>query len=547
MYICFVKVNFELPKPMRTLYIPLTILMLCCLAACMPARRDSEWLKQAEAHFDAGRTDSILTYLYKINENKLTEEERRDFDRMKFATIIQTEPEAFAQMKELTDYYQFQKDTNHLQTMRKALYRDYSFREKYVQADSILNEIQRTYIHRKDTNGILWSYSIKAHLHESAGRIDSALYYIDKRLEAEKNHPNRKYRLYQKARLLLKIQAYADAEALLDSAKAIALAEKKEEFPYHLTAYYLQLYSERGQYDKALQMVQASRKYMTRKDVASHNLYKAQVFELMHREDSALHYYDVVAKSENLFLAAEAMYHLSKLAEVADDPHKAYLHHQDATGYIDQVYRAYRSQAKNNAFNELKWQSEIDGLKISRQQHVILILSLGLMLVGLVAAGVIYRQRERRKAIETRQRQMEQENRLLRQAEELSLLREKANTLREELIRRMKVFQKVPSLNDATIEAATIILSKEDWKEITTMVDDQYDRFTMRLKQAVPALISADIQFCCLLKINVSMQDLANIYHINKESVSRKKQRIKAKIGHELMQGYTLDEFIQRF
>ena len=50
-----------------------------------------------------------------------------------------------------------------------------------------------------------------------------------------------------------------------------------------------------------------------------------------------------------------------------------------------------------------------------------------------------------------------------------------------------------------------------------------------------------------LLKIKVSMQDIANIYHINKESVSRRKQRIKSKIGNDLLQGLTLDEFIQRF
>ena len=269
----------------------LLFLALLFLTSCTSTNCNSEWLKQAEEHFDARRTDSILTYLYKINENRLSEEEQRTFFRIKFATFIQTDPQGYKQMKELADYYQQQKDTVHLQTMRKALYRDYNFREKYVQADSVLNEIQRTYIHRKDTNGILWSYSMKAHLHESGGRIDSALYYIDKRMEAEKNHPKRKYRLYQKAQLLLKTQAYAEVEALLDSAKAIALEEKDEEFVYHLTPYYQQLYTEQRQYAKALQMLQESHTYMTRKDAASHNLYKAQTFELMHREDSARHYY----------------------------------------------------------------------------------------------------------------------------------------------------------------------------------------------------------------------------------------------------------------
>ena len=102
------------------------------ILACSPTHRDAEWLRQAEAHYNAGQTDSVLTYLYKINENQLTEEELRTFQRVKFATIIQTEPESIKQMKELAAYYLQQKDTIHLQTMRKILYRDYKFREKVV-------------------------------------------------------------------------------------------------------------------------------------------------------------------------------------------------------------------------------------------------------------------------------------------------------------------------------------------------------------------------------------------------------------------------------
>lgn len=533
---------------MKTHYILFAIVYALLLTACTPTHRDSEWLKQAEEHFDAVRTDSILTYLYKINENRLSEEEQRTFFRIKFATFIQTDPQGYKQMKELADYYQQQKDTAHLQTMRKALYRDYNFREKYVQADSVLNEIQRTYIHRKDTNGILWSYSMKAHLHESGGRIDSALYYIDKRMTSKKSLSKRKYHYYQKALLLMKTKNHTDAETLLDSAKIIALNEKDEDFLYHLSTYYHELYTTQGQYAKALKTIQASRENMKRKDAASHNLYKAQTFELMHREDSARYYYDVVAKSENLFLASEAIYHLSRLAEADDDPEKAYLHHQDATGYIDQVYRAYQSQAKNNAFNELKWQSEIDNLKISRQRYIITALSLVLALSLLIASGIILFQRKKRKEMEIRQIMVEKENQLLRQAEELSQLREKASTLREELIRKMDIFKKVTSLQEEPVEdKQSISLTKEDWKEIKSLLDSQYDQFTTRLKKAIPELTTSDIRFCCLLKVNISMQDLANIYHINKESVSRRKQRIKAKIGAELLKESTLDEFIQRF
>ena len=83
---------------MKTHYILFAIVYALLLTACTPTHRDSEWLKQAEEHFDAGRTDSILTYLYKINENRLSEEEQRTFFRMKFTTFIQTDPEGYKQM-----------------------------------------------------------------------------------------------------------------------------------------------------------------------------------------------------------------------------------------------------------------------------------------------------------------------------------------------------------------------------------------------------------------------------------------------------------------
>jgi hypothetical protein len=227
---------------------------------------------------------------------------------------------------------------------------------------------------------------------------------------------------------------------------------------------------------------------------------------------------------------------------------KAYHFHQDATGYIDQVYRAYQSQAKNTAFNELKFQREIDELKINRQQDAILILSLIIVLLTLIATGIIHMQHKKRKETEILQKQTEQENLLLRQAEELSTLRERATALREELIRRMEVFQKLPSLNNKQENTDQAIrISDNEWIEIRNMLDAEYDSFTTRLRKKIPTLNIADLNFCCLLKINVSMQDLANIYCINKQSVSRRKQRIKEKIGNDLLQGLTLDEFIQRF
>ena len=209
---------------------------------------------------------------------------------------------------------------------------------------------------------------------------------------------------------------------------------------------------------------------------------------------------------------------------------------------------SYRGQARDNAFNELKLTTEIDALKISRQQQVIVIVSL-LFLLFIAGAGMVFFvQTKKKRDLMLRQMQMEQENQLLRQAEELALLREKSGLLREELIRKMAVFQKFPSLNENLAQNdKAISITEREWKEIRRLLDAEYEQFTVRLLKAVPGMNTADINFCCLLKINVSLQDLANVYCINKASVSRRMQRIKEKIGPELLQGQTLDDFLQRF
>ena len=140
-----------------------------------------------------------------------------------------------------------------------------------------------------------------------------------------------------------------------------------------------------------------------------------------------------------------------------------------------------------------------------------------------------------------------QENIMLKQQEELSnlrekeaLLREKDARMREELFKRMNVFEK---LSD-TEKEKHIQLSDMDWKELQLMLDSGYNGFTQKLRARFPMLSEKDINFCCLVKINMSIQNLTDIYCISKNSVSRKKLRLKEKLG--VREEATLDEFLGR-
>ena len=524
------------------------LFLILLIAACTPADRNKVWLQEAERHYSQGNMDSTQSCLYKVNEDKLTGEDKYTFCRVKSSCSLASTPAEVELLYETVRYYEQKKDSAHLKAMRMILTQNFMFGREYGRADSLLAVMHDEFLQHNDTAGIQWVYAIKCNIFSHQNKVDSALAYMDKRMALQTREGAVRNLLCKKAEYLIEAKRYDEAEQHLDSLRAMAESTTDVDYLNYLTERYRQLYHEQARYDKLMELLQASRQYMRRKDVPAHNMYKAQLYDLKHQEDSARYYYHLVAQSENLFLATEAMHHLSRHYLTLGDAEKAYQYHQDVAGYVNQVYTSYRGQARGNAFNELKLTTEIDALKISRQQQVIVIVSL-LFLLFIAGAGMVFFvQTKKKRDLMLRQMQMEQENQLLRQAEELALLREKSGLLREELIRKMAVFQKLPSLNeDLAQNDKAISITEREWKEIRRLLDAEYEQFTVRLLKAVPGMNTADINFCCLLKINVSMQDLANVYCINKASISRRKQRVKEKIGPELLQGQTLDDFLQRF
>lgn len=77
------------------------------------------------------------------------------------------------------------------------------------------------------------------------------------------------------------------------------------------------------------------------------------------------------------------------------------------------------------------------------------------------------------------------------------------------------------------------------------MLDSGYDDFTKKLRDHFPTLTEKDINFCCLVKIDMSIQSLADIYCISKNSVSRRKLRLKEKLGID--KDDSLTKFLNRF
>lgn len=534
----------------------LPILSLLFFFTACSVREDTLWLQKAEQFYADKQIDSTLTYLNRIVPEELGGEDVYTYWRIQFSVA----PQPFIlhsseKIEKLSQHYEKMKDTINLREINHIKYRQFLYNQVYDKADSMLQIIEKEAIVQQCPKELVRTYIYKTQFFKQIGRADSTLAYINKKMAIDTTHLHLKHYYREKAQTLLGLREFEVAKDMLDSAKAYATRDKDSEFAYSLAKEYTDLYVAQRQFSEALQSLQQSRRNMKRSDIPLHNMYKAHVYELMHQQDSAYYYYNLVSQSSNIFLASEAALRLSYLYEQSGSPEKAFRKHENAIAFLHNIYSAYNNQASASQFNELKLETEINALEIVRQRHINLILLLTFILSMIVTAFLYYLQykkkEEMKRILQQESERLKQENKLLKQAEELSVLREKASMLREELLRKMEVFKKLPSLDNDTEEDKNsnrqISLTENEWREIRVVLDSNYDHFTTRLKQKFPTLSIADINFCCLIKINVSLHDMSNIYCISRNSVSKKKLRMKEKLGITSDEGISLDEYLQKY
>ena len=534
----------------------LPILSLLFFFTACSVREDTLWLQKAEQFYADKQIDSTLTYLNRIVPEELGGEDVYTYWRIQFSVA----PQPFIlhsseKVEKLSQHYEKMKDTINLREINHIKYRQFLYNQVYDKADSMLQIIEKEAIVQQCPKERVRTYIYKTQFFKQIGRADSTLAYINKKMAIDTTHLHLKHYYREKAQTLLGLREFEVAKEMLDSAKAYATRDKDSEFAYSLAKEYTDLYVAQRQFSEALQSLQQSRRNMKRSDIPLHNMYKAHVYELMHQQDSACYYYNLVSQSSNIFLASEAALRLSYLYEQSGSPEKAFRKHENAIAFLHNIYSAYNNQASASQFNELKLETEINALEIVRQRHINLILLLTFILSMIVTAFLYYLQykkkEEMKRILQQESERLKQENKLLKQAEELSVLREKASMLREELLRKMEVFKKLPSLDNDTEEDKNsnrqISLTENEWREIRVVLDSNYDHFTTRLKQKFPTLSIADINFCCLIKINVSLHDMSNIYCISRNSVSKKKLRMKEKLGITSDEGISLDEYLQKY
>ena len=384
------------------------------------------------------------------------------------------------------------------------------------------------YFIEKDTSTNAGRYNYIAHIYAQMNEVDSAMHYYNKNLSI--------------------IEDFSDYYRVSHVYNSIS-----------------ELLIRNNLYEEALRYVDLSlQRRTTRKDISFFNLTKARVFLATNQTDSAKIYLKIaIESSENDFISIAAYDYLSNLYKDEGDYISAYNQRQNMKSFFEKGESSLNMGLLTQKYQEEKLKNENNELKLAKREQEILFLAIAMVSIIVILALWIYLlgERKRKKIREQKLHEetlvarsllVENENKLLKQENELISLREKSAILRESLFRNMSVAKKIPSLkityeDDVSQTSGRISIEEPDWNELFYTVDDLFGGFASRLKKEYPNLSKEDIGFCCLVKINVSMQDLADIYCISKAGITKKKMRIKKDKFDIQNENLSLDKFLSSF
>ncbi|GHT67435.1 hypothetical protein AGMMS50239_30600 [Bacteroidia bacterium] len=467
------------------------------------------------------------------------------------------------------DYYRQAKDTVHLKNTLFLSGRISLNLGKPDEAIHRFSELNKIASQNEQYRDQAYCNYLISQCYRNKNDYENALNFSKKSLyySNERDTINAPYYYKQTGAIYAQIHAVDSALSYYKKAGEIAvMRENSGQFVSNLFNDISNMLLSNNEFEKALEYVDLSIDYRAnRKDISLFNLTKARIFLAINETDSARIYLErTIESAENNHITIIAYRHLSDLYKITGNydlalykllNHKAFFEKEEDHINLELLSQQYREEQLKNENNELK---------LVKKGRDFYLLSISFLItIAAIILWIFYSEEKKKKRIrEQQQREQtlkdqakiaEHENRLLKQENELSQLREKAAVLRESLFRKMAVSEKIPSLVDVGSNYSKesphkrISLEEPDWDELIQTVNALFNGFATRLKKEYPVLSPEDIGFCCLLKINVSMQDLADIYCISKAGITKRKTRMKKekfKISDNLID---LDDFLLEY
>ena len=246
---------------------------------------------------------------------------------------------------------------------------------------------------------------------------------------------------------------------------------------------------------------------------------KGVIFQDIQQYDSAIHYFTLSSKNQYIYAKALSYSYLGEIYEKKGNILKA-------LEFI-KTYELLRDsiEDQNQSVAIIKMQNLFQNEKLQKNNKEL---------------------SKKSERIRKQEREISQaKDKLQQQAIENLQKEEKLSSLQADFLRRLVAIN-IPSLNNKANDLV-IKLSNEDFANLEKDINATFDQFTVRLKKEYPLLDKNEIQFCCLIKIQLDLNTLANIYCRSKAAISKRKLRIKQEKLNITDKNISLDDFIQRF
>lgn len=137
---------------------------------------------------------------------------------------------------------------------------------------------------------------------------------------------------------------------------------------------------------------------------------------------------------------------------------------------------------------------------------------------------------------------MQNQNRIETMMKEYQKLHERE----QNLIRQLVI--KTPILEE--LKNRPKYVNEQKWATIIKDINQIFNNYTERLRLLIPTLTEADLQMCCLIKLQLPNPDIATILAISTTSVSKRKFRLKEHIREKITvigKEQTLDFWLWNF
>lgn len=356
---------------------------------------------------------------------------------------------------------------------------------------------------------------------------------------------------YQKALAKIERRDFATAKEYLQ--KALSYKHNPA-----MTSVYEQeisrLHQMRRETDSALLYIRRSIAHNTSPEALPQLLLqKGQIFLQAGIKDSAQQLLAQSIDQLPLPKKAEAYKGLSNLEEMNRQPEQALAHLKQYVSLRESLATDRKEDIldKIHGLQEYKLQREraekAEAEKTRNEVMLYRIVLLALLLLA-VLYYIFYKTKQHKKQLILQL----QAEKLQKMEVEIALVREQEKRKQQEIegLNRTVCYYKqlnaitLPMLMSKRNSQGALHLNQEECDIIVQNTNACFDRFTERLKANYPQLTEDERLFCCLVKMELPLALLAEIYHIAKGSISRKKMRLKEKMQ---ITDISFDEFIAAF